>query len=256
MRVDRFCNAIWSRLAVLAALAALAMLVGCDDESGSAAKFDGNMVLAISWQPAFCETRSRTPECRSQGPDRFDAHHFSLHGLWPQPHSRTYCGVAESIKGHDTGGRWRKLDPLKLPDEVSRELKMAMPGTRSHLDRHEWVKHGTCYSEGVDTYYRDSLHLLRQINESPVRDMFSTSLHSRLSGTEIRRAFDQSFGEGAGERVRISCKRDGSRLLIVELTIGLSGQISEDRDLGELMLAAPATNPGCPGGVVDGVGFQ
>jgi ribonuclease T2 len=35
-------------------------------------------VLAVSWQPAFCETRPRLPECRSQTADRFDASNFRI----------------------------------------------------------------------------------------------------------------------------------------------------------------------------------
>ncbi len=50
--------------------------------------------LAVSWQPAFCEARTRTPECRSQTPGRFDASHFSLHGLWPEPYENVFCGVS------------------------------------------------------------------------------------------------------------------------------------------------------------------
>ena len=53
-------------------------------------------VLAISWQAAFCETRPSKLECESQTDDRFDATHFTLHGLWPQPRRRAYCGVDAS----------------------------------------------------------------------------------------------------------------------------------------------------------------
>jgi ribonuclease T2 len=56
--------------------------------------------------------------------------------------------------------------------------------------------------------------------------------------------------------VRISCKNDGPRRLIVELTIGLSGRIEPDSDVAAHILAADATDPGCPGGVVDPVGNQ
>src|SRR5688500_1270964 len=44
---------------------------------------DQFLILAASWQPAFCEGASGKPECRQQGKSRFDANHFALHGLWP-----------------------------------------------------------------------------------------------------------------------------------------------------------------------------
>src|SRR5438552_1569673 len=42
-------------------------------------------VFALSWQSAFCETKSNKTECRAQNPNEFDATNFTLHGLWPQP---------------------------------------------------------------------------------------------------------------------------------------------------------------------------
>jgi ribonuclease T2 len=42
---------------------------------------ENGYALAISWQPAFCETLPRRRECREQTHDRFDASHFFLHGL-------------------------------------------------------------------------------------------------------------------------------------------------------------------------------
>lgn len=78
----------------------------------------------------------------------------------------------------------------------------------------------------------------------------------RGHGAEVRAAFDAAFGPGAGDRVRIACRRDGQRNLVVELTLGLAGRIADDSSLAGLMAAAAPTAPGCPGGVVDPVGLQ
>ncbi|HQZ13775.1 MAG TPA: hypothetical protein PK286_12910 [Devosia sp.] len=61
-------------------------------------------VFAISWEPAFCEGQSRKPECRSQTADRFDASHFSLHGLWPQ--RMDFCDVSRDLQARDRDGDW------------------------------------------------------------------------------------------------------------------------------------------------------
>ncbi len=53
-------------------------------------------VLAVSWQPGFCETRPTRKECVDQTSDRFDATHFSLLCLWPLRQS--YCGVEAELK--------------------------------------------------------------------------------------------------------------------------------------------------------------
>ena len=102
-------------------------------------------VLAVNWQLAFCETRSRLPECRSQTEDRFDASHFTLHGLWPQPRSKAYCGVAKTDIAKDKKRRWRDLPWDRLDQTTWKRLQRLMPGTRSGLHKHEWIKHGTCY---------------------------------------------------------------------------------------------------------------
>ncbi|MDF1749406.1 MAG: ribonuclease T, partial [Alphaproteobacteria bacterium] len=118
-------------------------------------------VLAISWQPGFCETRPSVTECKSQTADRFDATHFTLHGLWPEPRGTVYCGVSPTIQDLDRRNRWDALPDLTLSHELRDQLDQAMPGTQSGLHRHEWIKHGTC-SEMPDAegYYRESLRLL------------------------------------------------------------------------------------------------
>jgi ribonuclease T2 len=243
----------WSRnLAALVAALAAAVFGYQQIAAGPA-----EHVLAVSWQPAFCETRPRLPECRSQTADRFDASNFALHGLWPQPRSQAYCGVDERTVAQDKRRRWRDLPWERLDDDLWSRLRQAMPGTRSGLHKHEWIKHGTCYDgAGAAEYFEDSLKLLDALNRSEVRDLFAGNIGRELNGDEIRAAFDRSFGAGAGERVRISCKNDGPRRLIVELTIGLSGRIEPDSDVAAHILAADATDPGCPGGVVDPVGNQ
>ncbi|MCQ0989093.1 ribonuclease T2 family protein [Jiella marina] len=214
------------------------------------------LVLAISWQPAFCERASNRPECRSQTGDRFDADHFSLHGLWPQPRRVEYCGVAPSDRAADQAGSWGELDSVAVDEATRQELARQMPGTQSHLDRHEWVKHGTCYGTSADEYFDDSLAVLEAINASAVRDLFAGAVGERLTRSEIRAAFDQAFGPGAGERVRVSCSQDGGRTLIGELTIGLVGEIEAEPDVASLMAAARPTNGGCREGLVDAVGLQ
>ena len=214
-------------------------------------------VLAISWQPAFCEASPRKRECRSQEQGRFDASHFTLHGLWPQPGTNIYCGVSPAERQAATGGRWRDLPPLALTPATQRGLEQAMPGRQSFLDRYEWVKHGTCYpAREAEAYYRDSLRLLAAVNASPLRDLFARSIGREVSAREIRQRFEEAFGPGAGERLRIACRDDGARRLIVEITLGLKGDIPGGAALPDLLRAAAPTDPGCPGGVVDAVGPQ
>jgi ribonuclease T2 len=214
---------------------------------------DEFFILAVSWQPAFCETTSGKPECRSQSADRFDASHFTLHGLWPRDE---YCGVSVRDEATDRDGRWSALPELDLSPALSRDLETKMPGTRSQLDRHEWIKHGTCFPGDAEAYFTAALALLDQLNASPVRDLFAGSIGKRLTQRQVRAAFDTAFGRGTGERVRIACDDDGDRTLVSELTLGLWGTIGRQPDLAALLAAANPTRGGCEAGTVDAVGLQ
>lgn len=235
----------------ISALALLGLLV-----SPTLAQDRTQYVLAISWQPAFCETRPDRPECESQTEDRFDAGNFALHGLWPQPRSRDYCGVDAETVALDEQGDWDLLPEPDISAALRDELFVMMPGTQSALDRHEWITHGTCYDGDAEAYFGDSLDLLAAVNETVVRDLFAGNIGKRLTQDQVRAAFDEAFGQGAGDRVRLSCINDGNRRLIDELTIGLTGQPQGPDSFGRLILAARPTDGGCDGGVVDAVGLQ
>jgi len=226
---------------------------------GQAGSGKPEYVFALSWQPAFCETKATKPECKAQNPNEFDATHFALHGLWPQPNGNFYCQVSAGDRANDNPAHWGDLPPVNLDAKTRAELDQVMPGTLSKLDRHEWIKHGTCYGKGQQEYFSEALNLMREVNASPVRDLFTRNIGKQLTSDQIRSAFDQAFGPGAGARVRVSCLVDPSsgRRLIGELTLGLSGPIGPDSKLGDLLLAsAPTNKAGCPKGTVDPIGFQ
>lgn len=235
----------------LLALAVLAAGLLAGRSAAMAAEF---FVLAVSWQPAFCETRPEKPECASQTEDRYDASHFALHGLWPQPRENVYCGVPGELRRLDEAGRWQALPAPEVSPPTRAALDRMMPGTRSSLDRHEWIKHGTCYGTDPETYFADSVRLLAELNASAVRDLFAASIGKALAARDIRAAFDRAFGDAAGSRVHVACRRAGARRLIVELTISIAGPIAADRGLGALLQEAPVNFEGCPAGIVDRVG--
>jgi ribonuclease T2 len=213
-------------------------------------------VLAASWEPAFCETKPDKVECQTQTADRFDASHFALHGLWPQPRSVGYCRVEQPQIEDDKAGRWDQLPAVMLEPATAEELGKVMPGIQSHLERHEWTRHGTCYGTAAEDYFTDALALMRALNGSAVQQLFASHTGQFLSFDDISKVFDQSFGEGAGRRVRMQCARDNGRLIISELTIGLTGTITPQSSLADLIAAAQPTKTECPGGIVDVAGPQ
>lgn len=226
------------------------------ERSVVAASLSGEFTLAVSWQPAFCETAPRKPECQSQTADRFDADHFTLHGLWPDPAGNIYCDVSQRLRSADEASRWQVLPEPELGDGLKRRLDTRMPGTVSNLHRHEWIKHGTCSGGDAQAYYAVSLALLDALNDTNIRDLFAGNIGGELTAARIRSAFDRAFGEGTGQRVQIECETDDDRRLISELRISLDGEIGRAPDLGALMLAADTRSRGCPVGMIDRVGLQ
>lgn len=215
----------------------------------------GDFTLAVSWQPAFCETAPGKPECKSQTKTRFDARNFTLHGLWPDPAGRVYCDVSGADRRADKSGRWSNLPAPKISPRLQQALEIMMPGTQSGLDRHEWIKHGTCAGASAQNYYAGALALLSRLNDSKVQDVFATRVGGRVDANEIRGAFDRAFGPGAGQRVTVECERLNGRTLISELRISVSGAISADPAFGRLLDQAPTRHRGCPGGEIDRVGI-
>lgn len=224
--------------------------------SNSQSKAD--YVLAFSWQPAFCEGASGKRECRTQTKERFDATHFALHGVWPQPGNNVYCDVSQSQIALDKQGRWNKIKSERIESSIWAELKQVMPGTLSSLQKHEWLKHGTCYGGSIDEYYSDSIWLMKQVNRSALQSLFESRVGKSVTFAEIKASFEESFGKGAGDRLRVSCRRDqnSNRQLITEITLGLSGDIASKSGFADYIFSAGPTDPGCPEGIVDPVGLQ
>ena len=104
--------------------------------------------------------------------------------------------------------------------------------------------------------FRVSLKLLDDFNNSEVKRLFEANIGREIDAGSIQRAMDQSFSNGAGNRLRIACSQDDSRRIITELTIGLTGELEETTVIEELISDSKFTEPGCPSGIVDAVGTQ
>lgn len=229
-----------------AAASGLPKAGGSDQGAGTGA---AEAVLALSWEPSFCAGHASKPECAKETAGSFDATHFSLHGLWPQPQSRAYCNVARPLVEADKKGDWAALPAVDLSAATRDRLNKEMPGTQSFLERHEWIKHGTCYGGlNADAYFAKALSLADEVNASAVQKLFASKIGQTVTGSEIRAAFDSAFGAGTGDRVRVSCAKDRSGRLFAEMTIGLAGS---GASLAVMMKAVDVTDPGCPSGIVE-----
>ncbi len=199
-------------------------------------------VLAVTWYPAFCEIKPGVPECRTGVMPR-----FALHGLWP---SDDYCDIPADVVATDEASHWNDLPAVSLSDATWAALRDAMPGTRSHLERHEWVEHGSCSGTSQEVYFAHAAAFVAAINNSPVRDLFAANSGRKLTRAKIAAAFEQAFGNGAAQRVRLSCEDTSQASIIDELTIALYGDPFAGTSLPTLIGTAHPRTGGCDGGVV------
>jgi ribonuclease T2 len=203
-------------------------------------------LLVLSWHNAFCETHAHRKECRPV--NNLGAGHLVLHGLWPQPRERVYCGVPERLKALDRQKRWRALPPLKLTEALNRRMLRFMPGVLSGLERHEWIKHGSCYDPDPVRYFDDALSLTEQVDRSAVGEYLRANEGRRVTLAQLRRLFERSFGRGTGRKLAMECRRG----LLTELKVSLRGK---GKDLQRLLRNAPTLKSRCREGIVDAPGL-
>ncbi len=211
-------------------------------------------VFAVSWQPAFCETKPNKPECRIDDPKAYQATHFTLHGLWP---NKTGCGKNYGYCGtvKYQPANFCDYPKVTLSPEVREKLAVVMPGVGSGscLERHEWYKHGSCQNRTADQYYGLATALVRQFNDSGISKFMSEHIGKQASLEDFRAALDSGLGVGASTRAKLGCK-DGT---LVDIYLNLPAELSPGANLKDLIAQgplAPADNSCKNGFRIDPIG--
>jgi ribonuclease T2 len=203
----------------IAALLAALALAGCDEDHS----FD-HLVLALSWDPTFCQFNADKPECRTLGAGDFAATHLVIHGLWPdtaESKRLRYCGVDEKIRTLDQSNRWCELPEPRLSAGTRAALDAAMPGARSCLDRHEWIEHGTCAGIDAERYFSATLRLAAAVQASKLGDLLAANVGRELPRQRLIDAFEATFGPGAGKALSLLCTSSGAESLLIEVRVML-----------------------------------
>ena len=225
----------------IALAAAVALLSACDDPPQIT-----HYVLALSWQPAFCEVNAERPECRALDPTDFAATHLTVHGLWPndRPNSGpSHCGVDEETKALDKPQTWCELPEPEMSGKTRAHLAQTMPGVLSCLDRHEWIKHGTCAGIGAERYFGETVRLASAVQATAFGQAIAANVGRDVTPEELIQAFEESFGAGAGEALTLVCSDRG---YLSEIRIALQASALEgELDGGDLYLGSPAASR-CP----------
>lgn len=229
------------RIAIAAALA----LAGCDNAPDVT-----HYVLALSWQPAFCEFNRDRPECRALDGADFAASHLTVHGLWPNSgpgEGPSYCDVDAATKALDEPKSWCDLPQPEIKDKTRASLAPAMPGVASCLDRHEWIKHGTCSGMNAEGYFADTLRLAAAIQDTPLGRIIPANVGRYVTPRQLVDGFEVAFGAGASQALTLICKQGNGVLYLSEIRVALKPSSLEgalDRD--DLYLSGPQPTGSCP----------
>jgi len=204
-----------------------------DENSCQVAKLADSQVLALSWQPAFCEDHRSKPECQIKDPAAYQAHNFTLHGLWPNKNS---CGKNYGFCGKvkKQSANFCDYPEVTLNSKVGDELGKVMPGVKSCLERHEWHKHGTCSAWQPDEYFQIAVNLTRQFNESGVASFISSQIGKPVEIKKFLEKVDSVLGKNARQKLELTCQKGN----LVDLLINLPGDLKPNESLSQLMARA------------------
>jgi ribonuclease T2 len=232
------------RLACIAVPAALA-LAACDEAPSLT-----HYVLALSWQPAFCELSAERPECGALDPADFAASNLTVHGLWPNDRpggGPSYCEVDDRTKDLDESGDWCALPAPQLSAKTRDALATAMPGTASCLDRHEWIKHGTCADARAEDYFADSLRLAQAVQATRLGQVIAGNIGRHVTSQQLRNAFEAAFGAGSSKALTLVCRERNGRHFLTEIRIALEeSALGGALDRNDLYLEGEARPGSCP----------
>lgn len=202
-------------------------------------------VLSVSWQSGYCAARPKSRSCADFTATSPAARQFSLLSRFQA--RKSYCGVDAALQQKARKGKWTDLPEIVLASATKDRLLVAMPATKLGLDRQQWLRSGSCVATSPEIYYSRSLDLLDQLNASPVRGLFTEKAGATVTLAEVRATFDKAFGPGAGERVRLSCRKGGDgKPIVIGLTVGLA---AGEGTLETLIDGSSSTKSRCTEGV-------
>lgn len=226
-----------------------------DKNQCQTAGLEDSYKLALSWQPAFCESNRTKPECNVPDKNAYEAKNFTLHGLWPNKKECNkdygFCG-----KVRTKARAFCDYPALSLDADVRTALEQVMPSAKANtcLQRHEWYKHGTCQNKwNVNEYLLLAIDLSHQFNRAEVAQFVAQNIGRTVTEKSFFNVVDATLGQNASKRLQIICKNG----MLSDIYINLPGDIQKDEPLAALVARAnPDFGSNCGGKFrIDPIGY-
>ncbi|OAI84767.1 ribonuclease T2 family protein [Pseudomonas putida] len=189
-------------------------------------------VLAITWQPGFCEhdrSGPGKPECQAMREGELKVDHFTLHGLWP---NKQACGIDY---GSCAG------PALDLDQATVDYIKPWMPNFHydTRFGNHEWKKHGVCQTAmDDDQYFRLAVDLVKSFNDSSAGAYVRENAGGSVSREQFQAKLADDYGnKAAANNFQLICTGEYLEEVRVALPRDFKGERSLKGVLGQDFLA-------------------
>ncbi|MBI2254611.1 MAG: hypothetical protein HYU58_08340 [Proteobacteria bacterium] len=196
---------------------------------------ESSYVLALSWQPGFCASDAGADKAECAGDPALQ---LTLHGLWPNADRNDdgrldadddYCLGADRARLMALDRRdWAKLPPVKLSADIGRRLIDVMPGVVSQLERHQWVKHGSCSGLGAERYFAAAVTLSETVRDSQFAETIQAQAGQDVSRRDLLQAFAAEFGKGNERALQLLCRRGDGYFTLTEIRLRLTATAIEE----------------------------
>lgn len=182
-------------------------------------------LLAITWQPGFCEHakyNGKKPECDAMNGGKLQAKNLNLHGLWP---NKKECG---NNYGSCNG------EQFSLKQETIDKVAPWMPNFyfERTFGAYEWNKHGKCQSLSPDDYFIKAVAAVRVVNDSEVGKIVLGSVGKSFRVNDFFDKVKTRYGAGVAGSISLICTQ---RKYLQEIRISLPLELNTDGDLARLV---------------------
>jgi ribonuclease I len=172
--------------------------------------------FAAMWLPGICQAWTDVGTvCEKERNNPRVNTPFTLHGLWPSRPKRLIEANIDASTWWHYGCYWFDADQkipksadlpvLELPAELRVRLNEVMPLTQTHLDRHEYTKHISCFGPSPTQYFSAATQMIDALNTSEFAQWMNAHRGQTVSRTAIQTAFKQGFKQRDASAMQLRC---------------------------------------------------